>query len=280
MKKVHALSALLLAATLTFGSLNFVFAADTAADTSSAPAKVYAALEVTAKSFYNLRYAEVGKYPVIKGYDDLNAKILKSVEEAFALATDKAFTDSNNVFAVSYKVTDSEAKNGQFATIEVTYDYQLIAQTKNNYSDVKTYYVDKELAKEIDKAAFDEGIKDEPAKDETAPADEPKDEAVNTEAAQKSDEPVMVPIRVHAVGLGYTVTWDDSTKSVIITKDDARFTVTVGKNEYLVDNKIVALDSAPTNQNGTVYVPVSFFEKSLGAVYSVDTDGNISIKAK
>ena len=255
MKKLKALSALLVAAVLTLGSLGVVFAEE----------KAYVDLEVTAKSFYNLRYAEVGTYPVIAGYNDLNAKIFKDLEEAFELATDKFFTDSiasSNVFAVSYAV----ANENQFAKIDVTYAYQLTAIKMEPFQVIRTYFVDKALAKEITKAEYDAGIEAQKAepKEDKAAADDKSDDKV--------EEVILVPIRSYAEGLGYTVGWDNQTKTVILTKGDARITVKVGVNEYLVDNQIVPLEVAPTNQNGSVYVPVSFFVKSLGAVHS-EKDG-------
>ncbi|MDR1560314.1 MAG: copper amine oxidase N-terminal domain-containing protein [Clostridiales bacterium] len=279
MKKVHALTALLVAVTLSLGSLSVVFAEEVAADAAvpvaaaeevvvEEPAKVYDDLAVAEKSFYNLRYAELGQYPVIAGYDDLNAKILKDVEDAYALATDKTFTDSANVLNINYTVVNS----GQFAKIVVTYKYELTAIKMQNFDEVKTYYVDKELKAEITKSAYNTGI---------TPVEEPAEpEAVEEPATVEEptvEEVVIVPIRTYAEGLGYAIAWDAETNSVILTKGDARFTVTVGKNEYLVDGELTELEVAPANQNGTVYVPVSFFEKVLGAVYSVDTEGNIVI---
>ena len=265
MRKAHVLAALLLAATLSFSCLGIAIAAEEEkAAAVETEAKVYADLEVTTKRFYNLRYADLGGYPVIKGYDDLNAKILKDLETAFALATDKSFTDTANVFSVKYEVKN----DGQFAKIDVTYKYELTAGKMLPYLEIRMYYVDKELGKEITADAYKEGI--EAAAEEKKEADVVEDENVN--------EIIMVPIRLYAVPLGYAVSWDGATKSVILTKDNARFTVTVGLNEYLVDNKIVSLESAPVNQSDSVYVPVSFFTKVLGASYSIDVNGNIVIE--
>ena len=271
MKKVKALAALLVAATLALGSISVVIAEEAAAGgvAVSEEAKVYDDLKVTGKNFYNLRYALLGTYPVIAGYDDLNAKIFKNLEDAFTLATDKYFTDSANIFSVSYKVTE----NGQFAKIEVTYNYQLTAIKMTDFKEVKTYFVDKELAKEISESDYNTGITPvEDAKtDEAAAVSEAV--AETAEAAQEDKEPRMIPVRLHAEKLGFTVNWDDSTKSVILTLGELRYTVTVDKNEYIIDNKIAQLELAPVNQNGSVYVPVSFFEKVIGAEYIVDEQG-------
>ena len=304
MKKAHAMAALLLAAALTFGSLSIVMADDvTAADTMAvatttaatttaatatvatatvattttaatvtAPAVQYADLSVTAANYYNLRYAQVGTYPVIEGYADLNAEILTNVDTAYALATDKTFTDTDNVFSVGYTVTDK----GQFAQIDVTYSYQLTAGSMVPYTSTDTYYVDKELGKEVTADAYNAGIAVVTPEAAAEPSSTTTTAAVS--ADQNANDIQMVPIRDNAVSLGYSLAWDDSTKTVILTKDDARFTVTVGVNEYLVNNEMVPLESAPVNQNGSVYVPVSFFTQVLGATYTVNEDGSYTIK--
>ncbi|MDR1913280.1 MAG: copper amine oxidase N-terminal domain-containing protein, partial [Clostridiales bacterium] len=58
---------------------------------------------------------------------------------------------------------------------------------------------------------------------------------------------------------------------------DKSYSIVVDKNEYTVENQVIPLEAAPTNQEGYVYVPVSFFEKVLGATYTVETDGTIVI---
>jgi len=279
MKKVRTLSALLLAAALTLGSFSIVFADDTtpAADATVTQATQYDALDVTATSFYNLRYADLGSYPVVNGgYADLNTQILNDLEQAFSIATDKSFTDSDNVFSVSYTVTDS----GQFAKIDVTYNYQLTAASILPYSVTNTYYVDKALGQAITADDYNKAVTPEtaPAADNSAETPGTGSTATTAPAVDNANAITMVPVRQYAEKLGYTLSWDGSTQSVILTKGDARFTITVGVNEYLVDNQMVPLESAPENQDGSVYVPVTFFTKVLGASYSVDMDGNIVIQ--
>ena len=279
MKKARSIAAIIMAAALSFSCLSIVSAETTVTVNEGATAATvtetvtYPDLTVTAKNFTNTRYAILGTYPEISGYADLNKKIRDALDVAFSLATDKTFTDTANVFSVGYTVTEK----GQFAKIDVTYNYALTAGKMKPYSVTDTYYVDKKLKQAITADAYNAGVAaaPAPAADEStsAPAVTPGAETVDN-----TNEVTMVPVRQYAVALGYTLSWDNDTKSVILTKGDARFTIKVGVNSYLVNNEMVPLESAPTNQNGTVYVPVSFFTKVLGATYYVDTDGNIVIE--
>jgi len=289
MKKLKVLGALLVAATVALGSFSVVLADGTFDD-----------LEVSTRNFFNIRGAYVGTFPVIEGFDDLNERILRDLEAAFDLATDSFFTTSigpTNVFNVSFEVTD----HGQFGRIEVTYIYHLTAHRMAGFTESRTYFVDKELGEEITEAEFDAGIAaaeaaaEEAAAEEAAAEEEPEVveeiepeieiidelneddddiEEINDDAVE--EEVIMVPIRLHAEALGYEVDWDGDTRSVILTRGEDTFTITVDVNQYPVGGDIVALELAPVNQNGSVFVPVSFFVQVLGAEFSVDAAGNVS----
>jgi hypothetical protein len=213
----------------------------------------------------------VGTYPQIDGYDALNAEIVKSVDTAYGLATDQSYTDDANIFNVSYAVTE----NGRYAKIDLTYNYKLTDISMTPYTQTASFYVDKDSKSEITADDYTKATTDATP----TPAPATSETAAPTETADNSGEVVMVHVRPYAEALGYTVTWYGDTQTVALTKGDERYTVTVGVNEYLVNGEITALEVAPTNQDGYVYVPVSFFEQVLGATYSVDTDGNIVITA-
>lgn len=283
MKKLKALGALLVATTLALGSFSVVLADE----------NVFDDLDVTARAFYNLRGAHIGVYPVIAGFDDLNEKILRDVEYAFELATDRNFTTTagpTNAFDVSFETED----DGQFAKVVVTYSYQLTAHRMAAFDDSKTYFVDKELGEEISEEDYKAGIAAAAAEAEKEEDETEEDEVVtddeNTEPEENEidddDDPdqepvnfegVTVPIRFHSEALGYEVGWDDETKSVILSRGEAFYTITVGLNAYPLDDELVELELAPVNQDGSVFVPVSFFTQILGAEASVDEDGNIII---
>jgi len=280
MKKLKALGAMLVAATLMLGSFSVVLANE----------QEFADLNVTSRAFYNIRGAHIGYYPVIEGFTELNGTILRNVEAAYRLAADNAFTASigpTNVFEVSFTV----ANYGQFARVDVTYSYQLTQHRMHPYDRTDSYFVDKVLGTRITWAQFEAGV--------AAAAEEAEEEeeevvqdvvidhgftfipevvdVIEVEVVEDEVEPIMVPLRFHAEALGYSVSWDDETSSVILTRDGVEFSVTVGVNQYLVDGELIALELAPVNQDGSVFVPISFFVQSLGADFTVDADGNIVI---
>jgi len=280
MKKLKALGAMLVAATLMLGSFSVVLADE----------QEFADLDVTSRAFYNLRGAHIGYYPVIEGFSDLNETILRNVEAAYRLAADQTFTASagpTNVFEVRYSVTDY----GQFARIVVTYSFQLTQHRMHPYERSDNYFVDKESGSRITWAEFEAGVasaaaaEEEDEEEDVVEDDDDddvfiilEDDDIDVDDDVEEDvEPIMVPLRFHAEALGYSVAWDGDTNSVILTRDDDEFTVTVGVNQFYVDGELIALELAPVNQDGSVFVPISFFVRSLGADFTVDANGNIVI---
>lgn len=93
----------------------------------------------------------------------------------------------------------------------------------------------------------------------------------------------LVPIRLVAEELGYQVTWNDETRSVITEKDEFLTTITIGKNSY--DNGMKSrslnstreLESPPKFIDGVVYVPISFFGSILEETYYITSNGKIII---
>jgi hypothetical protein len=256
-----------------------VFATETAVATEVAAeaepvveVKNFEALSITAKKFYNARSVELGTYPEIADYDDLNTKILKDLEDNYALSGDAPYTDSSNIFNVSYKVDKDD--DARYAAITVTYDFKVRFDTEPKPVSV-TYYIDKETKAEIDKAAYDEGIKEAPPA-ETAPTEAAPAEEVVDEPAAEEGAVVIVQLRQYAEALGFVLAYSDETKNITLVSDTAGYTITVGENRYTtIDGDIIALEAAPEIQdNNYTYVPVSFFVKVLGAVYTVDEAGN------
>ncbi len=73
----------------------------------------------------------------------------------------------------------------------------------------------------------------------------------------------IVPAREYAEGIGYTVTWNSSDKSITYTKGENTFISRTGSNEYYADvygsePKIVELQTKPSIKEGKAYIPVSF----------------------
>lgn len=91
-------------------------------------------------------------------------------------------------------------------------------------------------------------------------------------AIQKVDGVTMVPLRATLEAMGYTVTWNNETKSVEISKGAQWTSVTVGKNYYFKNRMApVELSAAPVIVDNRTLVPVEFFTAMLGKGITVDS---------
>jgi len=104
------------------------------------------------------------------------------------------------------------------------------------------------------------------------------DELINAPAAfQTSDGVVMVPLRVIAQALGFTVIWNDVDRSV--TLDDLVM-LTIGSGTYHINDadgsSSVSLP-APVLLNGSTFVPLRFFTSVLDLPGAFAFEGQIEI---
>lgn len=75
----------------------------------------------------------------------------------------------------------------------------------------------------------------------------------------------MVPVRFIAENMGYTVTWDDDTRSVAVSGHDLSFTLSAGSNTvYTGDGQEILLDTALCIVNDKSMVPLRFFSEQIG----------------
>lgn len=74
----------------------------------------------------------------------------------------------------------------------------------------------------------------------------------------------MVPISVISKGLSAAVDWNQSTKTVKITKGDTVLKLTSGQKSAVVNESSVALDTSVQIKQGRVMVPLRFVSEQLG----------------
>lgn len=81
----------------------------------------------------------------------------------------------------------------------------------------------------------------------------------------------MVPLRAVAEAMGYTITWNNETKSVEILQGPRWTSVIIGENRYF-RNRMAPweLSSGPIIVNSRTLVPVEFFADILGHSIEVD----------
>jgi len=74
----------------------------------------------------------------------------------------------------------------------------------------------------------------------------------------------MVPTRVISEGLGASVAWEQSKRTVTIRKDGNTLQLTSGKTSALVNGSAVALDASVQIKQNRVMVPLRFISENLG----------------
>lgn len=82
----------------------------------------------------------------------------------------------------------------------------------------------------------------------------------------------LVPVRAIAEFLGSSVSWDNETQEITISKDDTVITMTIGSTTAYVNGEEKELDTAPAIKNGRTLVPARFIAESFNL--SVDWDEN------
>ena len=82
---------------------------------------------------------------------------------------------------------------------------------------------------------------------------------------------LMLPLRVIAESLGYTVVWNGEARTVELQNGMGTMaTVTIGSNNYGRLKMAVQLDTAPEIVNGTTLVPVEFFTDVLNLTVDIN----------
>ena len=102
------------------------------------------------------------------------------------------------------------------------------------------------------------------------------------------DAVIMVPLRVIAQSLGFTVTWNGD-GTVTVDSGEMHMTITIGEDSYQAITSIegavgatapLSLGTAPYVVDGTTYVPLEMFNVLLGNDAGDLEDGKIVIHAE
>lgn len=83
-------------------------------------------------------------------------------------------------------------------------------------------------------------------------------------SAELISNKVMIPIRVVSEKLGYSVGWEQKTKTVTIIQDKKVIKMVVGQKTATVDGSEISLDTAPIIKQGTTLVPIRFVAEAMG----------------
>ncbi|GHU52124.1 hypothetical protein AGMMS49975_07310 [Clostridia bacterium] len=287
MKNAKRIAAIAAGLALTFSAMSTVFADDdttaTVTKTTTADKKDYGSLSYTTSTFVYEGVA-VGDYPVISGVGSLNDKITADIKEFLITSLD---TTEGIDATVSNSVSDGD--DGVYSTITVT----TVANSTsglNKVEQVKTYYVDKSSNTEVSEDAYKAGLEaltaaeEEKNDDATAPTTDDKE--LTTEQVNEILNR-LTPLASTLKTLGYkyvaegsgnvgdakTFTWVGASGKVNVYDPDKNLSViTVGQSKYKANGKDTDLGVRAENQNGSVYVPASYFNQILNLDVNLDGD--------
>ncbi|MBH5319319.1 ankyrin repeat domain-containing protein [Paenibacillus sp. GSMTC-2017] len=78
----------------------------------------------------------------------------------------------------------------------------------------------------------------------------------------------LVPFRTIFEKLGFSITWDQETQSIVGNKSDLNIQLKIGNKTATINGKSASLEVAPTIINGSTFVPLRFIgESANGDVY-------------
>ena len=100
-------------------------------------------------------------------------------------------------------------------------------------------------------------------------------ELTGAKTYSKPDGTLMLPVRAVSENLGFTVSWDSETNSVVLNNG---ISFTIGKDYYTYFRTApIELGTAPELVDGTTYVPAAFFTRVAKAAEISVADGKVSI---
>lgn len=112
----------------------------------------------------------------------------------------------------------------------------------------------------------------------------PENYGIEFVSAHVKDGRTMVPIRFLCEALGATITWQDTTKSMEITRADTTVVMAIGNDTAYLNNDAITMDVAPYIKDGRTFIPAryisEFFNQTVkwdGKAYCVDISQDKSI---
>ncbi|HHX51428.1 MAG TPA: copper amine oxidase N-terminal domain-containing protein [Clostridia bacterium] len=88
----------------------------------------------------------------------------------------------------------------------------------------------------------------------------------------------LIPVRAVSEGMGAEVSWDESTKTVTISKEDTIIEIILGSQEMLVNGEKVLLDVPAESIENRTLVPLRFIAEALGLKVDYDDEtGDIDL---
>ncbi|MDN9010793.1 bifunctional 2',3'-cyclic-nucleotide 2'-phosphodiesterase/3'-nucleotidase [Brevibacillus laterosporus] len=224
--------------------------------TSSPKAK-----EVAEKLGY-IKYIGEGENGFAKYSIDLSSTTQKVAESADASKEDVKKEEPKNDDASKEDVKKEEPKKDDASKEDVKKE-----EPKND--DASKEDVKKEEPKKDD-ASKEDVKKEEPKKDDASKEDVKKEEPKKDDASKedvKKEEPKkdpnkLVAVRATAEGLGIQVAYDNKTRSVTLTKGNAKLVYVLGASEVIANGKTLETNSDIVKNR--LFLPVGLLEETFG----------------
>ena len=102
-----------------------------------------------------------------------------------------------------------------------------------------------------------------------------KDTVVEQPLYENKDHAQMVPVREVSSLLGYTVTWDAKTRSVVVSDGTTSLSFAPGTDAYTVSGVTEQIGAAPELKDGVLYAPSRIFSLYFPVALQYDGDGQI-----
>ncbi|QIC08065.1 bifunctional 2',3'-cyclic-nucleotide 2'-phosphodiesterase/3'-nucleotidase [Brevibacillus sp. 7WMA2] len=224
--------------------------------TSSPKAK-----EVAEKLGY-IKYIGEGENGFAKYTIDLSTTTQKVAESADASKEDVKKEEPKKDDASKEDVKKEEPKKDDASKEDVK-------KEEPKKDDASKEDVKKEEPKKDD-ASKEDVKKEEPKKDDASKEDVKKEEPKKDDASKedvKKEEPKkdlnkLVAVRTTAEGLGIQVAYDNKTRSVTLTKGDAKLVYVLGASEVIANGKTLETNSDIVKNR--LFLPVGLLEETFG----------------
>lgn len=102
-----------------------------------------------------------------------------------------------------------------------------------------------------------------------------KDTVVEQPLYENKDHAQMVPVREVSSLLGYTVTWDAKTRSVVVSDGTTSLSFAPGTDAYTVGGVTEQIGAAPELKDGVLYAPSRIFSLYFPVALQYDGAGQI-----
>lgn len=102
-----------------------------------------------------------------------------------------------------------------------------------------------------------------------------KDTVVEQPLYENKDHAQMVPVREVSSLLGYTVTWDAKTRSVVVSDGATSLSFAPGKDAYTIGGVTEQIGAAPELKDGVLYAPSRIFSLYFPVALQYDGAGQI-----